>query len=193
MDSLTQVAGELGVNPDWLSALINFESSWNPEAYNAASGAVGLIQFIPRTLKSFGFIDTSTAALVPATGEVPESVKEAVREDFLNKYPDEDSQLLGPVLAYFKSGKPYPTEQSLDMQVFFPRAKLVAPETRFEDLYQDIYGAGYANYYSAFAAQNPGIDTVQDYLDRVKKKVRLKIPWWRRVALRLGLLRQSPV
>jgi hypothetical protein len=45
--ALVQVSDSLGVNPDWLAAVISFESGWNPAARNAASGATGLIQFMP--------------------------------------------------------------------------------------------------------------------------------------------------
>jgi hypothetical protein len=74
----------------------------------------------------------------------------------VNKYPDISSQLLGPVAAYFKlPGKkgPYPTKQSLYMAVFYPTHRSVKPDTVFSSLVRK---------------QNPGIDTVKDYVNYVE-------------------------
>lgn len=45
---------ELGVDPAWLANVVQFESSWNPQAVNRASGASGLIQFMPKTARALG-------------------------------------------------------------------------------------------------------------------------------------------
>jgi hypothetical protein len=77
-------------------------------------------------------------------------------DEIVEKYPAIASQLLGPVAAYFKlPGKrgPYPTKQSLYMAVFYPTHRDVPPDTMF----------------SAKARKaNPGIDTVQDYVNYVE-------------------------
>lgn len=45
----------MGIHPDWLSAVISFESGWNPAQPNlAGSGAMGLIQFMPAVAKELG-------------------------------------------------------------------------------------------------------------------------------------------
>jgi len=77
----------------------------------------------------------------------------------VNKYPDIPSQLLGPVAAYFKlPGKrgPYPTKQSLYMAVFYPAYRSVPSDTLMP-----------ANVRKA----NPGIDTVQDYINLADGKI----------------------
>lgn len=56
----------LGINPDWLMAVMEIESGCNPHAVNSVSGATGLIQFMPATAQSLG---TTTAALKSLTGE----------------------------------------------------------------------------------------------------------------------------
>ena len=56
----------LGINPDWLMAVMEIESGCNPHAVNSVSGATGLIQFMPATAQSLG---TTTAALKSMTGE----------------------------------------------------------------------------------------------------------------------------
>src|SRR5262249_21098955 len=64
-----QIASDLKVNPNFLTAVMSFESgeSFGPSVKNAAgSGAVGLIQFMPATAKGLG---TSTKALAAMTAE----------------------------------------------------------------------------------------------------------------------------
>lgn len=51
---------ELGVDPAWIANVIQFESSWNPQAVNRKSGASGLIQFMPKTASGLG---TSVSAI----------------------------------------------------------------------------------------------------------------------------------
>lgn len=50
----------LGIDPNWLMVVMNFESDLNSQKVNPISGAIGLIQFMPSTAISLG---TSTAAL----------------------------------------------------------------------------------------------------------------------------------
>ncbi len=64
---IVEVAGRLGINPEWLRAVIAFETghTFSPSVQNmAGSGATGLIQFMPKTAASLG---TSTAALAAMT------------------------------------------------------------------------------------------------------------------------------
>lgn len=51
---LVQVCHELGLSADHVAALIAHESGWRPDAVNAASGASGLIQFMPSTARALG-------------------------------------------------------------------------------------------------------------------------------------------
>lgn len=151
---LIEVAGKISANPEDLHALIQAESAWNPNAYNA-SGAVGLIQFMPQTLKDFGLLSAGLAERVPSKGAVPEGVKQAVRHEFLTKWPTIEAQLRGPVVTYFTRYKPFPTRQSLYLSVFYPAYRNAAPDTAFP---------------ASVRAQNPGIDTVADYVDHVEKR-----------------------
>lgn len=62
-DKVMQIAGNLKVNPNFLMAVMSFETggTFNPKTKNAAgSGATGLIQFMPPTAKGLG---TSIQAL----------------------------------------------------------------------------------------------------------------------------------
>lgn len=53
-DKVQTISSRLGINPEWLMAVMYFESGLNHKAKNKASGAVGLIQFMPSTLKNMG-------------------------------------------------------------------------------------------------------------------------------------------
>lgn len=65
---LIQVANGIGINPDWLAAVISFESAgtFSPSIKNAISGATGLIQFTRDTAVRLG---TTTSALAAMSGE----------------------------------------------------------------------------------------------------------------------------
>lgn len=141
-------------DPSWLDSLVMFESGWNARAYNATSGATGLLQWIPRTMKAFGFLPADLAARIPSSGALSSSLKQEVRDAFLARYPTVEAQMAGPVKAYLAKYAPYPTEQSLYMAIFYPAFRSVSPSTAFPD---------------SVRAQNPGIDTVADYVRKVKR------------------------
>lgn len=63
MDKLTQVANNLGVLPDELRTIIQLESAHNPKAVNPISGAVGLIQFMPATLKGYNLTPSQVLSM----------------------------------------------------------------------------------------------------------------------------------
>ena len=68
-DKVTQIASRLGTNPNFLMAVMSFESggTFSPSVKNqAGSGAVGLIQFMPATARGLG---TTTAALAAMTAD----------------------------------------------------------------------------------------------------------------------------
>jgi soluble lytic murein transglycosylase-like protein len=74
-------------------------------------------------------------------------------DTLVKKYPDRISQLKGPVYDYLVREAPFKkTDQDLYMAVFRPTARSVPPSTVFpKDVRRD----------------NPGIVTVQDYIDKV--------------------------
>lgn len=110
LKSLENLAKLLAVPPEWLNALITFESNFNPLARNKISGARGLIQFMHTTAQGMGFKDA---------------------DDLISKYPDIDSQLSTPVYNYLKKYAPFPTKQSLYMAVFYPAARSWPLEKEF--------------------------------------------------------------
>lgn len=76
-------------------------------------------------------------------------------DDLVKKNPTFDKQLSGPVLKYLAKYAPFPTKQSLYMAVFYPAARTWSPAAVFP-----------ANVRKA----NPGVDTVQDYINLVEGK-----------------------
>jgi len=54
------MAARLQTNPEYLLAMMSFESGLDPSAVNGVSGATGLIQFMPDTARGLG---TTTAEL----------------------------------------------------------------------------------------------------------------------------------
>ncbi len=53
-NKVIEVSQKLNVNPNWLMAIMKFESGLNPRAVNPNGGATGLIQFMPKTAKALG-------------------------------------------------------------------------------------------------------------------------------------------
>lgn len=132
LDALNQVSADLEISPEWLNALITFESAWNPLARNPTSGARGLIQFTNTTARGMGF-DSA--------------------DDLVDLYPDSEEQLRGPVLNYLNRYRPFPTEQSLYMAVFYPDARYWPQSKEFPRAVQEA---------------NPGIKTPADYIRKVR-------------------------
>lgn len=60
VDGVRDVAASLGIEPNWLLAVMQAESGINPAAVNEDSGATGLIQFMPATAK---LLKTTTGKL----------------------------------------------------------------------------------------------------------------------------------
>lgn len=113
IEKLNQVAGVLNVNPDWLYKLIDFESSWNPQAINKKTIAAGLIQFIPSTAKELGFNDSI---------------------DLIKKLPGINEQLEYAVKPYLIKYRPFVSPQSLYMAVFYPAARFWQPTRKFPEI-----------------------------------------------------------
>lgn len=54
-NDIVSVSDGLGIDPDWLANVINFESrGGDPAARNPTSNATGIIQFMPRTAENLG-------------------------------------------------------------------------------------------------------------------------------------------
>lgn len=145
--ALVDVANAIRTEPQWLYELINFESGHNPQAKNPNSSARGLIQFMDSTAKELGYKGS---------------------DDLIARHAKYEDQLRGPVLEYFKRRRPpFFTRQALYMAVFFPIARSVPPETTFKELYEKYpKETGGPDRFLKFKAQNPGIVTVNDYVNK---------------------------
>ena len=74
-------------------------------------------------------------------------------DEIVEKYPTFEKQLETPVYNYLKRYAPFPTKQSLYMSVFYPAARKWTLGAFFPAL---------------VIKQNPGIDTVQSYINHVE-------------------------
>lgn len=105
--ALVELGRQIDADPAWLANTIQWESRWNPAAYNRGSGASGLLQFMPATAKRLG----TTAAEIRAM-----TAAEQMRF----------------IAAYFRpfSGR---LRSQLDayMAVFYPAAVGKGPDYRF--------------------------------------------------------------
>jgi len=76
--------------------------------------------------------------------------------DLVARFPTVEAQLRGPVLSYLSRYMPYPSLQALAMAVFYPAARYWDPEMSFPAVVQ---------------LANPGIRTVQDYVDQLERRL----------------------
>ena len=109
-DPIVQVAEQIGAEPEWLAALIAFESNFDPRAAKPTSTAKGLIQFIDDTAVELGYASSA---------------------DLVKQHPTYMSQMYGPVLEYLRRYAPYSSKQELYMAVFQPVARFWDPDERF--------------------------------------------------------------
>jgi hypothetical protein len=108
--ALAATAKDLGMNVDWLAAVISFETagSFSPSILNAAgSGAFGLIQFLPSTAANLLGLSNNEAGRAEAT-------KRGRAMSFVE-------QLRKMVIPYFKGYK-YNSLDDVYLKVFYPAA-----------------------------------------------------------------------
>lgn len=136
IEALRHVSQILNIPVKWLFAVINYESGFNPQIKNPASNssARGLIQFTNDSAKKLGYTDSL---------------------DLVQKNPTIESQLLGPVLKYFKQYSPFANEKEFFLSVFVPAFRR--------------YGL-YDSFPVWVRESNPGINTPHDYIKRVWAK-----------------------
>lgn len=141
-NALRSVASSLGIMPAWLEAIINFETAgtWDPQIKNPNSSARGLIQFLDATARNLGYASSA---------------------DLVNQFPTIESQLLGPVLKYFKQFGPFQDQQDFALSVFLPKY-------RKSDLDTVIYAED-PDTQAKFQQANPGIVTVGDYFNKLQR------------------------
>jgi soluble lytic murein transglycosylase-like protein len=91
-------ASRWNVPVSWIQAVIQTESSWNPNAYNASdpSGAYGLMQILFQTAQSLGYTGTAQGLFDPATNinlgtELLGQLRVRYGDDFRRVYSAYDS------------------------------------------------------------------------------------------------------
>jgi hypothetical protein len=144
------IASALGVNPNWLMYIMNSESGLKPAAYNAASGATGLIQFMPTTATWLG---TTTNALAQMTA----------------------LQQLNYVYNYFKpwAGK-YKSGIDLYLIAFYPYA-IGKPDSYVIGSERGMAYAKLVAKQNPFDINKDGVVTLGEWKKMLEKAVRIKL------------------
>lgn len=148
---IREAAIQIGTRPEWLDALINFETAgtYDTSISNTLSSAKGLIQFTNASARDLGYADST---------------------DLVRALPDFESQMMNGVVPYFRlkarqnNITSYQDKQALYMAVFYPVYWNKPPGTPFPDSVQAV---------------NPGIVTAQDYINFVDGRIRaeaLRVP-----------------
>lgn len=114
-DKIREIANRLGTKPEWLDALINFETAgtYDPQIKNPYSSARGLIQVIDSTARS-DFNVSDSLSLV-------------------RKYPSFNAQMENVVYPYLAKYAPFRSKQELYMAVFYPAYRKASPDTIFPE------------------------------------------------------------
>lgn len=100
---------------------------------------------------------SSARGLIQFTDATAKSLGFADSLDLVTKCPTFETQL--PVVEkYLQQFKPFTNKQSLYLSVFYPDYRKRPVETAFPEYVRAV---------------NPGIDTVQDYIDLVERKKKL--------------------
>jgi len=139
---IREVASAVGTQPQWLDALINFETggTYSTTIKNPKSSARGLIQIINASAQDLGYADSL---------------------DAVTRNPDFDSQMEFVVKPYLQMWMnrfgPLDTEQKLYMTVFYPKAVTWDINREFPD---------------SVKAVNPGITKPSDYINYVNARVK---------------------
>lgn len=114
-----------------------------------------LIQFESRGNPAARNPITGARGLIQFLHSTAKSLGYKDADDLAKQNPTFDKQLVGPVYKYLAQYAPFPSKQSLYMAVFYPAARSW-PRSSFFPL--------------PVRQSNPGIDTVQNYIDFVEGK-----------------------
>jgi hypothetical protein len=168
--ALVEVSDKLGIDPDWLAAVISFESGFNPKAHNP-SGATGLIQFMPSTAARLG---TTTDAIAQMSQE---------------------DQIRGPVYQYFKDKGRLSSLEDTYLAVFFPAARgqsddfVVGVKEGGSDFQAAVYrqNAGFDRAQTGLIRRADIVSTIRSVYNAGKARGRVTVPdapgLWRFFAL----------
>ncbi len=144
---LVQVASEVGMAPEDLIAVMISESGMKPSAGNPNGGAVGLIQFMPNTLKGLNFKGTQKE-FGALDGEQ--------QLDYIKKYVSNQMKLNG---GPFTSAAQYYVAKFFPVALQLPGIKRGDPKTVFVEenpATVEVNGKKYSKkYYDAGIKLNP--------------------------------------
>jgi hypothetical protein len=145
VQKVRSVAAKLAVQPEWLMQVFMYECGMDHQAVNAASGATGLIQFMPATAAALG---TSVAALKAMTN--------VQQLDYVYAYL---SRFAGKINSYI----------DLYFSVFFPAAMNRPDDWVFQS--SSLSASKIAAQNSGFDLNRDGKLTVAEVREAMLKKV----------------------
>lgn len=113
-EKIQSVARRLSIPPQWLDALINFETggTYSTTIKNPYSSARGLIQFTDAAARDLGFTDSLS---------------------LVNTYPTFTGQMEYAVYPYLKKYAPFSTKKQFLMSVFYPAYRNMPSDTVFPE------------------------------------------------------------
>jgi hypothetical protein len=154
--ALVDTAESVGIEPDHLAAVISFETArtFAPNVRNSASGATGLIQFLPSTAARLG---TSTQALA----------RMSFREQ------------LEYVRRYFEGwGGQLRTLEAVYLAVFYPKAIFMAPADVVAEAGDPVYeqNKGFDHEGKGFIRRADITSTITAVLASAQSRPRLAVP-----------------
>lgn len=130
LSKVNNVASQISASPDHLMNIMKFESGLDPAIVNTASGATGLIQFMPATARSLG---TTTAQLADMSG--------LDQMDFVSDYFSGSGPYNSATDLYLKVFYPYAIRQSGDYiigsEVSLTRSQRIAEQNPYFDKNED--------------------------------------------------------
>lgn len=152
---IIEVAFKVGTHPYWLANVIAFESGFKTDKPNPISGAVGLIQFMPKVAaKLFGMVPEIT---IRGRGQIySESQKAEASSRVAAMSAFEQLDLVKKYLDPFVGR--LIDQSAIYMSVFYPAAMLWPPTREFP---------------GNVAEMNPGISTPGDYVRMAVKRAKL--------------------
>jgi hypothetical protein len=125
--ALEKAASIIDVHPDWLAAVMQFESGFDTKAVNRLSGATGLIQFMP-----------STAARLKTSTDALKKMSFIQQLEYVIKYFGEKAGLRSLEDTYLKVFYPDAIKMNLDSVVASEGSKVYEQNKVF-----DTTGKGY--------------------------------------------------
>lgn len=111
-NKVRDIASDLGMNPDWLMAVMNFETAgtFSPSIKNPYSSAVGLIQFLSSTAEALG---TTTGDLLLMTNVQQLDYVKKYYKNVISEHGTIDNVAEAYLAVFYPAAINYPMDKAL--------------------------------------------------------------------------------